>query len=171
VLAVAVVLGFLLLGGSDELNISTTSQSGPDATTTTTGVTAPQATTTGPAAGEQPAKPPAEVKVIVLNGSGGVAKGVAGASTTKLKELGYQTADPANAGAEDTTIVYFAEGFEPNAQAIKLALRLSGKVEPIANLKGGDVKDANVVVVLGADAASLVEGGGDGSTTTSTTEG
>ena len=38
-------------------------------------------------------------------------------------------------------------------------------------LKGGDVKDANVVVVLGADAAALVEGGGDGSTTTSTTGG
>jgi hypothetical protein len=168
---VAVVLGFLLLGGSDELSISTTSNSGPKATTTTTAVTVPeQAPTTAPA-GQGAAKPPADVKVVVLNGSGGVAKGVAGASTTKLQELGYQTADPANAAAEETTIVYFADGFEPNAQAIRTELKLSGKVEPLANLQGADVKDANVVVVLGADAAALVEEGGDGSTTTSTTEG
>jgi hypothetical protein len=172
VLAVAVVLGFLLLGGSDELNISTTSQSGPDATTTSTTFTVPdQSSTTAPAAGDQPAKPPAEVKVIVLNGSGGVAKGVAGTSTEKLKELGYQTADPANAAAEETTVVYFADGFEGNAQAIKTALKLSGSVAPLTGIGGADVKDANVVVVLGADAAALVEGGGDGATTTSTTEG
>jgi hypothetical protein len=168
-----VVLGFLLLGGSDELNISTTSQSGPDATTTSITVTTVTevAPTTGPAAGDQPAKPPAEVKVVVLNGSGGVAKGVAGTSTEKLKELGYQTADPANAAAEETTVVYFADGFEGNAQAIKTALKLSGSVAPLTGIGGADVKDANVVVVLGADAAALVEGGGDGSTTTSTTEG
>jgi hypothetical protein len=170
VLAVAVVLGFLLLGGSDELSVSTTSKSGVESTTTSTAFTAPdQTTTTVAPAGQGPAKPPAEVKVVVLNGSGGLAKGVAGTSTTKLKELGYQTADAANAAPVDASVVYFADGFEANAQAIKTALTLGGTVEPLANLQGADVKDANVVVVLGADAAALAEGGG-GSTTT-TTEG
>jgi len=171
VLAVAVVLGFLLLGGSDELNVSTTSQSGTEGTTTTSTlvVNPGQApTTTLPPTG-QAARPPAEVKVVVLNGSGGVAKGVAGTSTATLKGLGFQTADPANAVPVDKTVVYFAEGFEPDAQAVKTALKSSGTVEPLANLKGTDVKDANVVVMLGADAASLAEGG-DASTTT-TTEG
>jgi hypothetical protein len=171
VLAVAVVLGFLLLGGSDELSVSTTSKSGAGSTTTSTPLTLPDAsTTTAPPAGQGTAKPPAEVKVVVLNGSGGVARGVAGTSTAKLTELGYQTADAANAAPVDATVVYFADGFEPNAQEIKTALNLSGTVAPLADLKGADVQDANVVVVLGADAAALVEGGGEGSTTT-TTEG
>jgi len=169
VLAVAVVLGFLLLGGSDELSISTTSKSGVESTTTSTAFTVPDVSTTTLApAGQGGAKPAADVKVIVLNGSGGVAKGVAGTSTAKLQELGYPTADPANAAPVDATVVYFADGFEPNAQAIKTALTLSGTVEPLANLEGADVGDAKVVVVLGADAAALVDGGGS---TTTTTEG
>jgi hypothetical protein len=170
ILAVAVVLGFLLLGGSDELSLSTTSKSSADdPVTTTTEFTVPDqaAPTTAPPPGAGVVKPPAEVKVIVLNGSGGLAKGVAGSSTTKLGELGYQTLEPDNASAREVTVVQFAAGFQPNAEAIKTALGLSGTVE-LMEAPTADAKDANVVVVLGQDAASLVEG--DGAVTT-TTEG
>jgi hypothetical protein len=169
ILAVAVVLGFLLLGGSDELSLSTTSKSSAnDPAPSTTAFTAPQQApvqTTAPGAGA--ARQPAEVKVIVLNGSGGLAKGVAGSSTTKLSELGYQTLEPSNAAvAREVTVVLFAQGFQANAEAIKTGLGLSGTVE-LMETPTPEAKDANVVVLLGQDAASLVD---DGATTT-TTEG
>lgn len=169
-LAVAVVLGFLLLGGTDEIGLSTTSQSSSNESTTTTEFTAPEQqqapTTAQPPAGSTSVKPPGEVKVVVLNGSGGLAKGVAGASTEKLQGLGYQTIDPGNAEAREVTVVLFAEGFQPDAEAIKTALGVSGTVELLEDPPSPEAAGANVIVLLGQDAASLVEGAEDSTTTT-----
>ena len=64
---------------------------------------------------------PAEVKILVLNGSGLV--GVAGQATDILNGKGYTTIPPANAPAKvPATVVYYTEGYQADAEAIAAAL-------------------------------------------------
>lgn len=165
VLVVAVLLGFILLSRSEDLAPSVEARS--DRPTSTT-VPAPSSTlltplpssTTTPTGDATSTRPAAEVNVIVLNASGGLARGVAGTMTEKLTDLEYQTVEPGNAVARDTSVVYFAEGFEAEATAIQQGLGLPGTVEPLADLPTAEAQGADIVVVLGGDAASLVDDGG-----------
>lgn len=149
--AVAVVVGVLLLRDDS----STTAQvavgsdragdidSGrvqpdedPDATTTTT---------------TAPPRDPAEVKVLVANGSG--VNGAAGGTTDALEALGYVTGTPANAERVPATIVYFTTGFEAEADALAAAIGATPEsVTPMpAVAPVDDLQLANVLVHLGPD--------------------
>jgi len=163
-IGVAIALGAVLLaqGFGDNGFI------GSGSNTSTTVKHSDTSTTTAPAA---QAHDPATVRVLVLNGSGKT--GIAKATSDQLKAANYTTLDPANAanGATvDTSIVYFQAGYDADAQAIAAKLGLAPSaaqalpVPPPPTV--GDPKDANVVVLVGADAPVAGGPGASGATTT-----
>ena len=167
VIAAAVVLGGLLLAWAidDDENeaaiaeqeqvsspVTVAAEGGP--TTTVPATTAPPTdsttTTTVPVV-----RPPAQVRVLVLNGSG--QSGVAARGATFFTDAGYATAEPANAARPGASVVYYAEGYRAEAEAIANALevdpaRLLRPLDPDAP-PVPDLDDANVIVVAGNDDA------------------
>lgn len=147
VLAVALVVGVLLLasagrGGDDNATktdtagVTTTADLGSDATTSTPSSTSDRA--------------PSEVKVIVLNGSGQA--GAAGTTSDTVGQGGYTMLKPGNAPAAEATSVFYAEDYKAEATAIALNLgKSTDTVKPLSEAQlGGAELDANVVVVLGS---------------------
>jgi hypothetical protein len=154
-IAAAVILGAGLLAKSFDsggpLNTGST-------TSPTTHTTVPPSSTTTTIA--QP-HDPSQVKVLVLNGSG--KSGVAGTTSDTLKAANYATLEPGNAAQTATSVVYFVPGYDADAQAVATKLGLpASSVQPLPNPSPVDSKDANVVVVIGADAPAA----GGGTTTT-----
>lgn len=128
---------------------SATAPSGTgDEATTTTGAT----TTTAPTA---VTRPPAEVAVVVLNGSG--QRGWASENVTLLAEAGYegQASDASSEDIEVTTIYIADEALRPDGAAVATAIGLPDapvEIRPEEPLGVTDAADtADVVVVLGAD--------------------
>lgn len=142
--------------GSSDSGTDAATDSG-DATTTTLGV-----------------KAPFEVTVIVLNGTS--VGGAAGKYSTALASAGYQMLEPGDAPTKiPATQVLFTAGFEREAAAVALAAGAPATVTPAAmpTPPPGEVGIANVVVIIGADLASLtpttvttVAATGDSTTTT-----
>ncbi|MDP9019449.1 MAG: LytR C-terminal domain-containing protein, partial [Actinomycetota bacterium] len=66
---------------------------------------------------EPPAVDPSTITVLVANGSGGVA-GLAAAVTEVVSEAGYETAPPTNTRPVESSVVYYAAGFEAAAAAV-----------------------------------------------------
>ncbi len=162
---VAVVLGLIILvkGGGVGYERTTKSVDVGDNGAVTTTTAAP--TTTAPALA------PADVPVVVANGSGqtGLAKTVA----NNLKTAGYTNSTPTDAvGTPPSTTVYFAPGFETSAQAIGSQLQLdASRVQALptgAKLAQVQPADAGVIVVLGQDASATTSGSTSGSSTTTT---
>jgi hypothetical protein len=156
VLVVTVIIGLLLLlntGGDDGASAvssgagggaTTTEPSGSSTTTTPDDTTTTTEASTG---GHQAA----EVKVLVLNGSG--LAGVAKTNSDAIGAKGYEMLAAANATANvEDTVVYFADGYEADAAAVADALgKTSDAVEAMPDTPPGAGADqANVVVVLGS---------------------
>jgi hypothetical protein len=168
VLAVAVVVGILLLAswgdnggskGDDAGSKTTTTIDTTGLETTTTGAEAVTSTTTGSTHAAS------EVSVIVLNGSGQT--GAAKANSATIGESGYVMQTPTDGPSTQVTTVYYAPDYEADAVAVASVLGKSADVvkplsEATLNGVGGD---ADVVVLLGADIPPV------SSTTTSTTTG
>ena len=168
-IGVGVLIGAVLLinsyggGSSGPLDTSSGKTSGAGRGATSTTVKGGGGTTTAVTPVSHPA---AEVKVLVLNGSG--KSGVAKAGADALKPAGFTTLDPTNAKSTvATSVVYATAGFEADAIAVAALLGLPPTVvkpltaPPPAEI--GDPADAAVVVVLGPDSAAA---GGAAATTT-----
>lgn len=167
VLAAAVAVGALLLAGAVVEEGSDTADAGGERTSeqsagddpstapaggsTTTTTTEPSPTTTAPPSARQPA----EVRVLVLNGSGRA--GEAGRGTQFFVDAGYEVADPQNAPAPGPSAVLYVEGFEAEAEAAAAALGVDAAavVRPLdpAAPPAPDLQGANLVVVAGSDGA------------------
>jgi hypothetical protein len=150
----AVVLGLLLLrNGLDTSEVVTSSNANDSSSDGTADTSAdPNAETTTTV----PLKTPAEVTVIVLNGTS--VNGAAGKYSTAIQSAGYQMLVAASATAKTpVTQVFFAPGFEREAAAVALAAGAPATVTPTAlpTPPPGEVGTANVVVVIGDDLASL----------------
>jgi hypothetical protein len=170
---VAVLLGLVLLRNGLDTSEVVTSSNGDD--TSTDGgddggdSDAGEETTTTLAA-----RAPAEVTVVVLNGTS--VSGAAGKYATAIGSAGYQMLDPGDAATKiPATQVFFTPGFEREAAAVALAAGAPATVIPAAlpTPPPGEVGAANVVLVIGADLASLtpttvttVAEAGDTTTTT-----
>ena len=179
-LAIAVVLGIVLLNGFDRvpgsdsvdvdsildgLGTSTTAAGGGPPVTA-----APAVTSTTRAS-----RAPADVTVLVANGTD--IKGLAGATATALKAIGYNTLSPSDTSRTvDVTKVQYSAGFEAEGRAVATSLQLPptaveastpANAPPVADTLG-----ANVIVVLGADVATkattTTTGAGAGATTSTT---
>lgn len=153
-LAVAVALGIVLLQAADDpppgAEVRTGAGGSPSATTTTEAAAAPTTL---------PLRPPAQVKVLVVNGAG-VAK--AAANTAALLEPhGYNLLAPIDGANAEASSVFYTAGFEREAAQVAAQLELpegSAKAmpdpPPVANLR-----EANVVVHVGPELAQRVTSG------------
>jgi hypothetical protein len=149
---VAVALGVALLRSTDRTPAFTKAASaGNAATKTTTTVRGAVTTTT---AAKAKAHNPAEVTILVANGSGKAGAAARIASVLKgsnfvLKES-TNTKTPAAA-----SVVYYAPGYEPDAKAIAALLTPQPATQPLPNpLPVKDLVGAKVLVVVAADLAA-----------------
>jgi hypothetical protein len=168
-LAVAVILGIVLLNAADDpgpdriaAGASEDDDEGGSSDATTT--TLPPSTLA-----TVPPRSPQEVKVLPTNGT--AVKGVAGKARDTLQAAGYNVLAPTDATKADASNVYFTSAdYEREAQAVASALGLpptAAVAYPSAPpLPVVDPKGANVVVVIGPELAQQLA---PTATTTATT--
>jgi hypothetical protein len=151
-LAIAVVLGIVLLQAADD------APPGQEVTSGGNGGGAPATTSTSEAAATTtlPLRPPAQVKVLVANGSG-VPKAAARTSAL-LQPHGYNLLAPIDGTKAEASAVFFTAGFEREAAEVAKRLELpDGAAKamsdppPVSNLR-----EANVVVHVGPELAERV---------------
>lgn len=167
-LVVAVVLGIVLLNATDDSTTSVSSGPDTEATPPTTPSGGDPDPTTSTTVALPPARLPAEVKVIAVNGAG-VDK--AGAKITDvLREGGFNVLAPLTGTRGSTTAVFHAAGFEREGAAVATALgvattavQILGTPPPVADIRGADV-----VVIIGADLANRIAATSSSSSTSST---
>ena len=152
-LAVAVILGIVLLQKFDTSPIASGPLGGA-ATSTTRRVGLTTLATVTTTTAKTRAK--ADVKVLVANGAG--IRGLGAATTNALKNVGYATLTPADTTATvEKTQVQFADGYEAEAREVAQAVSLPATAvvrlssPPVA---AADLGDAKVVVVLGTDVSA-----------------
>jgi hypothetical protein len=164
-LAVAVILGIVLLNAADDAPPDRVSagaeQEEEDGSSATTSTTLPPTTLA-----TVPPRSPQEVKVLPTNGT--AVKGVAGKARDSLQAAGYNVLAPTDATKATSSNVFFTSAeYEREAQAVASALGLPATVVtayPTAPpLPVTDTKSANVVLVVGPELAQQLAG------TTSTT--
>ncbi len=146
-IGVAVLIGVVLLarGFGQEGGLLETEA---PATTTTAAPQQNGSTTTTTVA----PRPPAQVKVLVANGTGQA--GVAGTKASTLSSKGYTTVDTANAPATPTSVIYYAQGYEQEAAAVAEALSIpASAVAALPSPPPFDIRNSNVIVVIGSDQA------------------
>ncbi len=168
-LAVAVVLGVVLLNSFDRVPTTDVDAilEGLDRTTTTVAGdpagTAPAVTSTTRAS-----RAPGDVTVLVANGTD--IRGLAGATATALKGIGYNTLSPTDTSRTvDATKVLFSNGFEAEARAVATSLQLPPTAVEAATPASpppiADTLGANVIVLLGGDVARTTTTAGATTTT------
>lgn len=151
-MVVAVIIGMILLfrglSTAEDVMVSE-----PDAQATSTTIDRDAPPPTDVAQTTVPSVPaPAEVTVVVANGSG--VSGLAGSTTEALAADGFVTLPATDAlTSAASTRVYYTPDNEGAATAVAEALELpSGAVAPLpASPPVSDVGAAQVVVVLGSD--------------------
>ena len=171
-LAVAVVLGIILLNAADDPAPDRVSAGSDDEPSSVASSTLPPTTVL-----TVPVRAPQEVRVLSANGT--AVKGVAGRATEQLQAAGYNVLAPTDAQRATASNVFFTAGdFEREAQAVAAALGLPTTV--VAAFPTGpplpltDARGANVVVVVGPELAERLASGttattAAGATTTTTT--
>jgi hypothetical protein len=165
-LAVAVLLGLFLLNRVDEPAGDGVTAGNAETTTTTAEEPDDTATTTTTA----PMRAPKDVRVLTANGTS--VRGAAGRVKDRLMGHGYNTLAATDASTKPAnTAVYYTTGFEREAAAVAQFLGLAMQaVQPMpATPPVADLKNANVLVMVGADLAQQGSGAGGGSGTTTTT--
>jgi hypothetical protein len=149
---VAVVLGLILLNATDTNEPFTAAQGDDDgtaATTTTVDEDGGGGTTTTTA--EATVRPPAEVTVLVANGTS--VKGAAGQYKDQLAAKGYQTVTPVDTRTKPLPSgVFFIAGYEAEANALALTIDPAPPVQAMpAEPPVADLGAAQILVVVGAD--------------------
>lgn len=146
--AVALALGIVLLQWSDaSTDVAAGGRPppagtpvGPPETSTTTATTVPP----GP-------RPPADLAVLVLNGSGKNQQ--AGPMADRLKVVGYRTLTPGNASRRPDSVVLCRPGLDEEATALVAATGIpatAGVLDEAAAAGMEGAADADCVVVIGA---------------------
>jgi hypothetical protein len=136
--ALAVAIGIVLLQYSDDPPDRLSAGRAPAADAPLAVPSSTTTTTAGP-------RPAAEVRVLVLNGSG--RPGVAGEMSGRLGVVGYKTLEPADAPVRTGTTVGCRAGFEREASALVSATGLPAQTaDPGALLP----PEADCVVVIGS---------------------
>jgi hypothetical protein len=161
-LAVALVIGIVLLNatddqppGTDVAAGSSSGQSDDGNGNDDDGGAATTPTTTAPPTTLPAARNPAEVKVLVANGS--TVKGAAGGARNKLIEAKFNVLSPIDAPTKGSeSAVYFTAEYQADANAVAAALGIPAQLvkamptpPPVP-----DLKTSNVLVVLGTDHAT-----------------
>ena len=137
--ALAVAIGIVLLQYSDDPTRDRTSAGREPATD------APLSPSTSTTVTTAPVRPPAEVRVLVLNASG--RKGVARQMSERLGVAQYKTLEPGDAALRKETTVGCRAGFEREAAALVSAIGV-----PATTAEPGTLlpPEADCVVVIGS---------------------
>jgi hypothetical protein len=148
--AIAVIIGVVLLQAIDDGNDGPVGDGGPASTTTTTVPTSTDSSGSSGSTTSTSTKaatvPPAEVTVRVLNGSGQA--GAAGTLTNTLKAKGYKTLVASDAAARTGTVVYAKSGRTTECTTLSASVANS-KVQAMPTpVPGG--QDADCIVVIGS---------------------
>ncbi|MGZ6975958.1 MAG: LytR C-terminal domain-containing protein [Acidimicrobiia bacterium] len=148
----AVIIGIVLLQVIDDGTSGPIGDGGSNAsaggTTNTTSSSAGSSSTSSTTAAASPVKPPAQVSVLVLNGSG--RPGAATAQTNTLKAKGYQTGTPADAPKRTENIVYFKAGFDRECTTVAASVDGAPKVEAMPSPAPTGSENSSCVVILGS---------------------
>lgn len=115
-----------------------------------------------------PARTPAQVGVLVANGTS--VNGLAGTMSSRLTPSGYRMLTPATTSTKfATSQVQYATGYQAEAEAIASVFQLpaAAAVPMTAPAPVTDVAGANVIVVIGEDLAGSASRSGE--TTPNTT--
>lgn len=149
-LAGALYLGFVEVGGDEEAVTTTAPPTTAAPTTTVPTTIAPPDTTIATTTTTAPLRPPASVRVRVANGAG--RGGVAAAGGDLLGGLGWNVTSLRNADPRSTSVVYHAEGFGPEAVQVAEALGMAPTaVAPVPPAPEAPADGVDLLVVLGAD--------------------
>jgi hypothetical protein len=105
--------------------------------------------------GESVLHPPAEVRVLVVNGTN-VSGAASAIKEVLVSDQGYNGLAPVNDTSEEVSIesvVYFANGYEFDARNISIIINVEPEnVLPMpAVLPVTDLSEANILVLLGSD--------------------
>ncbi|MEY2565815.1 MAG: LytR cell envelope-related transcriptional attenuator [Actinomycetota bacterium] len=170
-IAVAVIVGFLLLHPLDDNGNGTgvlASKPRPSGTTPTTPLPTLPTTTTAAA------HAPKDVKVLVINGT--TVAGAASRVAQPLKVNGYNVLRAVDASAavkaatKASAVYYVTRDYEKDAKALQLALALPPS--PVTAVPtpppAVEVSQANVVIVVGPDLARAGTAGTTSTTSRST---
>ncbi len=153
-IGIAVIIGIVLLQVIDDGTSGPIGDGNSVSAGGTTNTTAPSgggdssSSTTTPTTASTPVKPPSEVAVLVLNGSG--RPGAATAQSNALKAKGYQTLVPADSAQRAGNIVYFKAGFDRECTTVATNVDGAPKVEAIPSPPPTGSETASCVVVLGS---------------------
>jgi hypothetical protein len=130
-------------GDTTTVATATTTTSSQRTTTTTVAPSTSSPTTTVP-----PGRPPAQVRVLVLNGSG--TAGAAAAKSEMLEGSGYAIAGVGDATAQRGTTVACKPGFDAEATALAQAVGPGTTTAPFPSPPPANATDADCVVTLGS---------------------
>jgi len=162
VVAVAVVIGVLLLPSGTRAPLGVTTAARSSSSTTTPPTTTPSTTTT-----TVPTIVPGSSTIHILVVNGTSVTGLAAGTATYLRSRGFSTLTPTNATTKvAATQVYTMSGPQGSASTVASVLGLSSSaveplhaVPPVASAAG-----ATIVVVAGPDLARLAPSGSKSST-------
>jgi hypothetical protein len=151
-LAIAVILGIILLTAADDNDAFapvTAGGNGRNGTSATATTRAPANTTT--TSSTVPLRPAAEIKVLAANGT--TVKGLAGQVHDRLKAAGYNALAPTDASKKPVakSAVYFTAGYEGEARQIAQQLSIATVAAMPQPLPVLNLQTANVLVVVGTD--------------------
>ncbi|MGH9224362.1 MAG: LytR C-terminal domain-containing protein [Acidimicrobiales bacterium] len=166
-LGAALVLGIVLLQQYDTGRAPFSEQVDTNPGPTTSSTRRQGSVSVVPTPTTRPARPADQVKVLAANGT--TSSGLGARTTTLLQGLGYNALSPVDATRLiEQTQVQYQPDYEAEARAIALLLQL-----PVASVRVmedsppvPDTRDANILVILGAD---YTPPGSSTSSTTSTT--
>jgi hypothetical protein len=158
-LAIAVVLGIVLLNTFDDgEDPFAQNLVAANTTTSTTTTTAPPATTTTSAPAKPALRAPADVKVLPANGTNVNRFGARVGD--KLRQSGYNVLSAVDSTTKGVTatVVYSTQGYEAEAAdvATRLGLTAAAVRAGAPPIESGDLRGANVIVVAGTDLASSI---------------
>lgn len=153
-IGVALIIGIVLLNVVDDGDLDQPDSNAAAATTTTTAPTTESSDATTPTSDDVPARTPAELAVLVLNG--GAAQGAARSMDEALNVAGYTNTLEASDWPDreqDGNVVMCKAGLDQEAAALATAVGEGTPVEAFAEPAPPGSESADCVVVVGAAAA------------------
>jgi LytR cell envelope-related transcriptional attenuator len=148
-IGLAVIVGIVLLQVVDNGSSGPAKAGGAKAgaTSTTKAASNTTAAPTTTAAPGGAVKPPAQIRVLVLNGSG--VTGAAKTKTNQLRALGYNTLTPTDTPARTGDVAECKAGFEREAQTLAKAAGAGTKVVNFPTPPPPNTDNVDCIIIVG----------------------
>jgi hypothetical protein len=149
VVAIVAAIAWVTVGGSSssDTTVATPATTSTTLDLTTTTLTSSSSSVTSTTVAPATTRPPAQVRVEVLNGSG--IAGAAGSKATALKAAGYTIAGTGDTTPRQGTVVACKTGFDAEAAALAQAVGSGATTEPFPTPAPTGSTDADCVVIVG----------------------